>query len=119
MELEGSASILRKAFYLKHLPTGAGGLAYDFSRFVRLPLYEVGLLVCGKPLSQRFAPGDLAFVALRRLLRRLICHQLSHGSGEVALRKYGFGCAGLGLGWRWCAGRGFPFSVHTTYYIII
>ena len=37
MELEGSASILRKAFYLKHLPTGAGGLAYDFSRFVRLP----------------------------------------------------------------------------------
>ena len=42
MELEGSASILRKAFYLKHLPTGAGGLAYDFPRFVRLPLVPYG-----------------------------------------------------------------------------
>ena len=35
MELQELALTLRKAFCLNYLPTAAGGLAYDFFRFVR------------------------------------------------------------------------------------
>ena len=47
---------------------------------------KLGLLLGRNPFSQRFAPGDLAFVILRRLVCRLERHQLHHGGGEVALR---------------------------------